>query len=607
MAFIPAATFGLIIFPVFLTTTMTTMDRMINQKVKDQLQPKEVLSMLLLFWSALSPHGFLLAASIFLVYPAYWRIDHGEKFAGFFSNELSPLWAMCLLSVGKTVTFAAVTFYLDIKNLLPLAPPIPFRTPQAELDAMDDDVRGEYMLVNGMENAVIAAAVATSANSSSAEEGEAMGGSAAAALPFAGADNTAVVLKHLRKVYPGGRRGGVAVAVVDSNLHVERGECFGLLGPNGAGKSTSVAMLTRHTAPTRGDAEVMGHSIRTAFPTAARSMGVVTQDNSLYGELTAAEHLWLFSRVRGVPEARIPSLVHDSLMVMELGPHAYKPSKRLSGGMKRKLCTALSLIGNPPVVLMDEPSSGLDPASRRNLWKVINETMKTRAVVLTTHLLDEAEALCSRLAIMTKGTVRCVGSPQHLRSKHGTGYQVTLTTKEMVGTIARDEAFAEVHAFVIDLFGEANYDATGTLLLDGESGGGGGENGVPAGAYIKNRNSRMLTYVVPLHRMSVPKAFTAFEENIERLKLDNYVISQPTLEQVFLEFTAEKERQHGVATNEGERALAEAWDDTDVRLAELSKSRCCGCERKQHTRLAMVRACMTFFKIIFASARFFGS
>jgi uncharacterized membrane protein YqiK len=74
-----------------------------------------------------------------------------------------------------------------------------------------------------------------------------------------------------------------------------------------------------------------------------------------------------------------------------------------------------------------------------------------------------------------------------------------------------------------------------------------------------------------------------------------HVISQPTLEQVFLEFTAEKERQHGVATNEGERALAEAWDDTDVRLAELSKSRCCGCERKQHTRLAMVRACMTFF------------
>jgi ATP-binding cassette, subfamily A (ABC1), member 3 len=106
---------------------------------------------------------------------------------------------------------------------------------------------------------------------------------------------------------------------------------------------------------------------------------------------------------------------------MELKPHCHKPSKRLSGGMKRKLCTALSLIGNPSVVVMDEPSSGLDPSSRRNLWKVINQTMSSRAVVLTTHLLDEAEALCSRIAIMTFGTVQCLGSPQHLRSKFGNG------------------------------------------------------------------------------------------------------------------------------------------------------------------------------------------
>jgi ABC-type multidrug transport system ATPase subunit len=96
----------------------------------------------------------------------------------------------------------------------------------------------------------------------------------------------------------------------------------------------------------------------------------VTQENSLYAELDSIEHLWLFARIRGVPDFEIPRLVTESLALMELGPHRHKPSKKLSGGMKRKLCTALSLIGNPPVVVMDEPSSGLDPSSRRNLWKV---------------------------------------------------------------------------------------------------------------------------------------------------------------------------------------------------------------------------------------------
>ena len=103
------------------------------------------------------------------------------------------------------------------------------------------------------------------------------------------------------------------MAVRDTNFHVAQGQCFGLLGPNGAGKSTTVSMMTRHTPPTRGDAFVMGHSIRTDFLGAAKCMGVVTQDNSLYAELYSSEHLWLFARVRGVPEVEIPKLVHECL------------------------------------------------------------------------------------------------------------------------------------------------------------------------------------------------------------------------------------------------------------------------------------------------------
>jgi len=118
-------------------------------------------------------------------------------------------------------------------------------------------------------------------------------------------------------VYPSnGTSSGVTVAVRDTNLHVAKGECFGLLGPNGAGKSTTVSMMTRHTPPTRGDARVMGHSVRTDFVGAAKCMGVVTQDNSLYGELDCVEHLWLFARVRGVPDRDIPQVSrHEHLLV----------------------------------------------------------------------------------------------------------------------------------------------------------------------------------------------------------------------------------------------------------------------------------------------------
>jgi len=330
----------------------------------------------------------------------------------------------------------------------------------------------------------------------------------------------------------------------------------------GAGKSTTVAMMTRHTPPTRGDASVMGHSVRTDFSSAARCLGVVFQDNSLYGELDSVEHLWFFARIRGVADAEISKLVEDSLKVMELSPHSRKPSKRLSGGMKRKLCTALSLIGNPPVICMDEPSSGLDPSSRRNLWKVINETMKSRAVVLTTHLLDEAEALCGRIAIMCFGEVQCIGSAQHLRAKHGgeMGYQVILTTKELGSGPARDDAFAKVDAFVQNIF--------------------------KSNAKLVNRHSRMLTYSVPSKSINVPRAFSSLEGNLEPLQLDSYTICQPTLEQVFLKFTVEKNREHSALTNESESLMASAFDDTDIRIASAAVSRCCGLERPQHKRNA---------------------
>ena len=333
------------------------------------------------------------------------------------------------------------------------------QTSEEDLAKLDDDVRVENLRVNAAEIQAEAAGASSLLPASVTPVVSASDGVDSVA-------EDSVVVQHLRKVYPAPTKSGVHVAVKDMNYGVHEGECFGLLGPNGAGKSTTVSMLTRHTAATRGEARVKGSSVNTSFLTAAESLGVVTQDNTLYDELSAVEHLELFSKIRGVPDDHLAATVRDALNLMELEPHKLKQSQRLSGGMKRKLCTAMSLIGNPEVVLMDEPSAGLDPVSRRNLWNVIRETMANRSVILTTHLLDEAEALCARIGIMTHGTLRCLGSSQHLRSKFGSVFELVVSVDPLLirrrsGSLsnkAKQATFERLDAALQDLFRPDDWD-----------------------------------------------------------------------------------------------------------------------------------------------------
>mmetsp|Transcript_102430 Transcript_102430/g.293251 ORF Transcript_102430/g.293251 Transcript_102430/m.293251 type:complete len:260 (+) Transcript_102430:5051-5830(+) len=168
---------------------------------------------------------------------------------------------------------------------------------------------------------------------------------------------------------------------------------------------------------------------------------------------------------------------------------------------------------------------------------------------------------------MTLGKVRCLGSAQHLRAKFGNGYHLTLTIEPIATAILRDAVLDNLHEFV-----QAAYDNSATLI---------------------NRHSRMLTYAIPAEKIDIGKAFSMFEDNMPRLQLSNYVISQPTLEQVFLGFTSEGEETSKVdhKTNEAEAAIDAAFDDTDVRLALKSKATCCGRSRKEHCR-AMGFSCV---------------
>ena len=209
-------------------------------------------------------------------------------------------------------------------------------------------------------------------------------------------DNIAV--HHLRKVYARKTAGAmVRPAVADLVLGIPSGECFGLLGPNGAGKSTTLSMLTADVVATSGRATLGGYNVNgphAAVEDIFRIIGYCPQVHALQDLLTGRETLELFAEIKGVPRGEVDALVDDLLTRMTLTEHADKLTKNFSGGNKRKLSLAVAFVGNPQIVFLDEPSSGMDPAARHAMWSVIRSKMPGRSIVLTTHLMEECDVLC---------------------------------------------------------------------------------------------------------------------------------------------------------------------------------------------------------------------
>ncbi|XP_078148271.1 ATP-binding cassette A1 isoform X2 [Carex rostrata] len=234
--------------------------------------------------------------------------------------------------------------------------------------------------------------------------------------------NAMIYLCNLRKVYPATRHHGSKVAVQSLTFSVNEGECFGFLGTNGAGKTTTLSMLTGEETPSDGTAYIFGNDIRKNPKAARRRIGYCPQFDALLEFLTVREHLELYARIKGVPESCLNDIVNQKLMEFDLWKSSDKPSYSLSGGNKRKLSVAIAMIGNPPIVILDEPSTGMDPIAKRFMWDVISR-ISTRqgktAIILTTHSMNEAQALCTRIGIMVGGQLRCIGSSQHLKSRFG--------------------------------------------------------------------------------------------------------------------------------------------------------------------------------------------
>lgn len=228
-----------------------------------------------------------------------------------------------------------------------------------------------------------------------------------------------ITLKNLRKVYPDGK-----TAVVGLSLQMYQDQITVLLGHNGAGKSTVMSMLTGLLEPTSGSAIVNGFNIRTDMKRIQQSFGLCPQYNILFEDLTVKEHIYFYASLKGITRSQIEAEVNKYVTKIELTDKLNEPSKNLSGGQKRKLLVVLSLVGDSKVVLLDEPSSALDPSARRALWELLCEEKYGRTILLTTHFMEEAEVLGDRIAILNEGNLECVGSSFYLKKQYATGYRL---------------------------------------------------------------------------------------------------------------------------------------------------------------------------------------
>uniref|UniRef100_A0A669CX28 P-type phospholipid transporter n=1 Tax=Oreochromis niloticus TaxID=8128 RepID=A0A669CX28_ORENI len=311
-------------------------------------------------------------------------------------------------------------------------------------------------------------------------------------------------LRQLTKIYKRKQKPAVDRLCVG----IPPGECFGLLGVNGAGKTSTFKMLTGDSVVTSGEAYLAGKSVTTEIDEVHQNMGYCPQFDAINDLLTGREHLEFYAILRGVPEKEVCEVADWGIRKLGLMKYVDKAAGSYSGGNMRKLSTAIALIGGPPVVFLDEPTTGMDPKARRALWNAILSIIKEgRSVVLTSHSMEECEALCTRMAIMVNGRFRCLGSVQHLKNRFGDGYTIILRVA------GPDPDLRPVMDFI--------------------------ERELP-GSTLKEKHRNMLQYQLPSSLTSLARIFSLLSKNKEALSIEDYSVSQTTLDQVFVNFAKDQ-------------------------------------------------------------------
>lgn len=313
-----------------------------------------------------------------------------------------------------------------------------------------------------------------------------------------------VVLDKLTKTYPG--RPPVN-ALKRLSLVACRGEVLCILAHNGAGKTTAFRTLVGELEATSGTAFVSGNNILTDMDKVQRSMGVAPQQNILWDDLSVQEHLFFYGRVKNLHGQALKDSVETSLEAVQLDFARKRKIKALSGGMKRRLSVSIAMIGNPDFIVLDEPSTGLDILAREKLWHSIDRVKHNKAILLTTHSLDEAETLSNRVAIMSQGSLKCIGKAEELKLRLGKGHHLSVSLP--AGKMAM------LHDAIMAVAPEAE--------IETELGGN-------------------VEYVLP-KELAIPSVFALMEKKRDLLEIRDWAINQSTLEDVFLEVTQKGRRE----------------------------------------------------------------
>eukprot|EP01012_Entosiphon_sulcatum_P002563 TRINITY_DN10553_c0_g1_i1.p1 TRINITY_DN10553_c0_g1~~TRINITY_DN10553_c0_g1_i1.p1 ORF type:complete len:1882 (+),score=415.75 TRINITY_DN10553_c0_g1_i1:109-5754(+) len=319
-----------------------------------------------------------------------------------------------------------------------------------------------------------------------------------------------IAVCDMKKAYGFGKNRKVAVEGV--SYCVDEGTVFGLLGHNGAGKTSTINMLIGLFQPSSGDAYIRGKSVVTELDSIRHHVGVCPQHDILWDDLTARQHLTIFAEFKGLSRTggEIDREIHRLLEQVNLLAEIDNKVRTFSGGMKRRMSVAVANVGSPTVLFLDEPTTGMDPHSRRQVWQLIQQLKQGRAVLLTTHSMEEADALSDRLAIMVRGQLRCIGGSLQLKNKFGKGYQIK--------TVCSPDRGDEMRAFFSKHLPQATYVSDN------------------AGAFIYNMPGSELAALPPFIEQleaMVQGSGTDAEADQRRLVRD-WGISQTTLEEVYL-------------------------------------------------------------------------
>ncbi|XP_042947784.1 ABC transporter A family member 2-like isoform X1 [Carya illinoinensis] len=376
--------------------------------------------------------------------------------------------------------------------------------------------------------------------------------------------NIAVQIRGLVKIYPGTRQFGCCKYKKTAPYHAVRAlwvnftkdQLFCLLGPNGAGKTTTINCLTGITPVTGGDALIYGDSVRSSvgMSNIRRIIGVCpqvtpTRFDILWDSLSGQEHLHLFASIKGLPPSSIILMAQKSLAEVKLTEAAKMRAGSYSGGMKRRLSVAIALIGDPKLVILDEPTTGMDPITRRHVWDIINDAKKGRAIVLTTHSMEEADILSDRIGIMAKGRLRCIGTSIRLKSRFGTGFIANISflgskngQTPPTHSPSNEAADSTIHHEAVKEFFKDRLDV------------------VP-----KEENKAFLTFVIPHDRERLlTKFFEELEHREREFGISDIQLGLTTLEEVFLNIARQAELESAAA--EGRMATLSLTSGASVQI-----------------------------------------